>query len=99
MRQELKAANRPITISLGCPYAINTGLFEGFKTKLNLVFPMLEENYVSDRLVREFMRKKEICFIWNSNAFVMRLLRLLPSSISDLLLQFMDISNYPNKAA
>jgi hypothetical protein len=37
---------RNITISIGCPYAINTKLFEGYKSKLDKIFPILDENYV-----------------------------------------------------
>jgi hypothetical protein len=40
-----------VTISIGCPYAINTGFFDGFKTKLNLILPMLDEKVVAERLV------------------------------------------------
>lgn len=34
LRQDLIAAKNPTTISIGCPYAINTTMFTGIKTKL-----------------------------------------------------------------
>ena len=33
LRQELKKSKKNITVSIGCPYAINTTMFAGFKTK------------------------------------------------------------------
>ena len=58
LRQELKKTKRKITLSIGCPYAINTTLFEGFKTKYDRLLPVLDESYVGERLVREFINKK-----------------------------------------
>lgn len=58
MRQELKKFNKNITLSIACPYAINTTLFQGFKSKVDKFLPVLDENYVGIRLVREFVAKK-----------------------------------------
>ena len=52
LRQEYKKFNKDITLSIGCPYAINTTLFTGFKTKLDFVFRMLDQTYCGKRLVR-----------------------------------------------
>lgn len=51
-RQELIAENRNVTLSMGCPYMIRTGMFLGFKTKLDFLFRQLEPNYVGKRLVK-----------------------------------------------
>lgn len=37
-RQELKVSKSLTTISMGCPYLIRTGMFEGFRTKLDFIF-------------------------------------------------------------
>lgn len=58
MRQDLAATNNPTTISIGCPYAINTTMFEGIKTKLDWILPVLDEKYVAKKLVKEFVNKK-----------------------------------------
>lgn len=52
LRIELKQMKRNITVSIGCPYAINTTMFQGFKTTYEKILPILDENYVADRLVR-----------------------------------------------
>ena len=59
LRQEYKKVGKNITLSMGCPYAINTTMFQGFKTKLDLLMPVLDEQYVGKRLVKEFIEKKE----------------------------------------
>jgi len=34
-----------------CPYYINTGMFDGVKTKYPFLLPILDENYVTERIV------------------------------------------------
>lgn len=52
MRQEFKKFKKNTTISIGCPYAINTAMFTGFKTRLDFMFRILDEKYVAKRLIR-----------------------------------------------
>ena len=35
-------------MSLVCPWAIDTGMFEGFKTRLQKIVPLLQPNDVVD---------------------------------------------------
>lgn len=58
LRMELKKTKKNISVSIGCPYAINTTMFQGFKTKYEKLLPTLDENYVAKRLVKEFVGKK-----------------------------------------
>jgi len=51
MRQEYQKFGKNITLSIGCPYAINTTMFKGFKTKLDFIVRVLDETYVGKRLV------------------------------------------------
>lgn len=37
---------------MGCPYLIKTGMFDGFKTRLDFLFRLLEPKYVAKRLVK-----------------------------------------------
>lgn len=49
MRVELvHSGNKHLTASMVCPYAINTGMFEGFETRMNKIVPMLEEKDVAN---------------------------------------------------
>ena len=78
-RQELSVLNRKTTISMGCPYMIRTGMFDGFRTKLDLIFRQLEPDYVGKRLVREFIQKKDVCYIYEYEAFLFRVMNLFPT--------------------
>lgn len=46
-----------LTFSLVCPYAINTGMFEGFETKLNKIIPMLDETHVGKIIANTCVNK------------------------------------------
>ena len=52
LRQQYKKDKKNITVSIGCPYAINTNMLKGFKTKLDFLFPILDQKYVGKRLVK-----------------------------------------------
>lgn len=52
LRQEYKKDNKNITVSIGCPYAINTTMLEGFKTKFDFIFPIMDQKYVGKRLIK-----------------------------------------------
>lgn len=42
LRQEYKKDKKNITVSLACPYAINTGMFHGFKMVIEPIVPILD---------------------------------------------------------
>lgn len=52
LRQEFKKDKKPITVSIACPYAINTTMFTGFTTLMDILVPVLDEKYVGKRLVK-----------------------------------------------
>ena len=42
LRQEYKKYGKNISLSIGCPYAINTTMFKGFKTQLDALVRVLD---------------------------------------------------------
>jgi len=42
LRQEMEISKSPVAMTNFYPYYINTGLFEGFKPKLNFIIPTLD---------------------------------------------------------
>lgn len=68
---------------MGCPYAINTTMFEGFKTTLDSIIWPLDEKYVGQRLVKEFIQKKEVSFLYQYEALFFKLFDFLPTEIAD----------------
>jgi all-trans-retinol dehydrogenase (NAD+) len=94
LRQEYKKDGRNITVSLACPYAINTGMFHGFSMAIEYVVPVLDEAYVGRRMVREFVGRKEVCFMYQYAGWVLRLLEMMPSQVYDWMWIHLDSSNY-----
>jgi short-subunit dehydrogenase len=94
MRQEYQKFGKNITLSIGCPYAINTTMFKGFKTKLDFFVRVLDEKYVGERLVREFVSRKEVCMMYLYEAFMFRILSFMPSQVVDFAAKTLDVSKY-----
>ena len=51
VRIELKQEGSKIKSTTFCPYFINTGMFEGVKSKYPILLPILDEDYTAQRLV------------------------------------------------
>ena len=93
-RQELMKEKIPITVSIGCPYAINTTMFEGFKTSLSWLFPMMDQDYVGKRLLGEFIQKKEIIYVYQYESLLFKMALFLPANVYDYVANFLDHSDY-----
>lgn len=52
LRQEYKKEKKNITVSIGCPYAINTNMLKGFKTHIDFFIRILDQRYVGKRLIK-----------------------------------------------
>jgi len=76
-----------------CPYYINTGMFDGVKTKYPFLLPILEEKYVVGRIVDSIIHKDpmlvmpEICRVSWLGKF------LLPVPVGDWLLDQLGVSD------
>ena len=90
LRQEYRKFNKDITVSIGCPYAINTTLFKGYRTKLDFIFRMLDQTYVAKRLVKEFVARKEACFMYTYQLVLFRLISLFPTHLIDFAAVHLD---------
>eukprot|EP00794_Sanderia_malayensis_P011970 gene11970-13207_t len=77
MRAQKKTGIHCTTI---CPYYINTGMFEGTKTKFPLLLPIMEPEYVADKIMDTVLCNKEILIVpWILNVAVF-LKSILPTS-------------------
>jgi all-trans-retinol dehydrogenase (NAD+) len=47
LRMELKALKSNVRTTCICPYYINTGMFEGVKTRFSFILPILEESKIN----------------------------------------------------
>lgn len=59
LRTELKRQGLNIRTTVVCPYYINTGMFEGVKTRFPLLLPILEPEYVADKIVNAIQNNRQ----------------------------------------
>jgi all-trans-retinol dehydrogenase (NAD+) len=74
-----------------CPYYIDTGMFEGVKTRFAFLLPILKEEKAVDKILRAVERDRarlHMPLLVHS----IPLLRLLPVSWFDAIARFMGIS-------
>jgi len=82
-----------INTTVVCPYYINTGMFDGVKTKYPFLLPILEEKYVVNRIVDSVIHKDymlimpEICRVSWLAKF------MFPISFSDWMLDQLGITD------
>lgn len=92
LRVELKKTGYPgIRTTIVEPFYVNTGMFEGVKTRFPRVLPILEQEEVTDRIVKAVLRNRQelkMPFIVN----LVPALRLLPVDVFDRLADFFGIN-------
>lgn len=58
LRFELAKEKSKVQTTCICPYFINTGMFEGAKTKFPILFPILDQHWIAKRIV-DAIRQEE----------------------------------------
>jgi all-trans-retinol dehydrogenase (NAD+) len=71
LRAELKKRGSRVRTTVVCPFYINTGMFDGVKTKSPLLLPILKEEYAASMIVRAIEHDQE-------QLMMPRILRTLP---------------------
>lgn len=62
---ELRKRKSQVRTTLVCPYYINTGMFDGVRTRFPLLLPILSEDYASSRIILAVERGEEyLCMPW-----------------------------------
>jgi len=92
LRMELRRMKSAIKTTVVCPFFINTGMFEGVKTRFPLVLPILKKEYVVKRIVKAVLKNKKR-LIMPRFVYSIYLLRLLPPTMMDGIADFFGISH------
>jgi all-trans-retinol dehydrogenase (NAD+) len=92
LRMELSRMKSKIKTTVVCPFFINTGMFEGVKTRFSLLLPILKKEYVVKRIVKAVLKDKKR-LIMPRFVYTVFLLRILPVSIMDAIANFLGISH------
>lgn len=91
LRLELKRLNKPIKTSVICPFYIDTGMFDGVRTRFPLLLPILKPKPVVARIVRAIERNRaRVLMPWF--VYTVYPMRLLPVSWQDAVLSFLGIN-------
>lgn len=92
LRLELKQMNSNVKTSAICPFYINTGMFDGVKTRFSFLLPILRPDYVADRICQAIERKTDRV-IMPKFVYSIFLIKFLPPKIFDSLLSFFGINS------
>jgi all-trans-retinol dehydrogenase (NAD+) len=90
LRVELHRYAPDLKTTLVCPYYINTGMFDGVKSKVGWLLPILEEQKVATKVVRAIERDKAELFMpWTVGT--LPFLRGMPSRFFDRTMDFLGV--------
>ncbi|NXL97392.1 RDHE2 dehydrogenase, partial [Tyrannus savana] len=82
-----------IKTTIVCPYIINTGMFDGVKTKWPHVFPVLDPEYVAEKIVTAVRQNQEMLLIPRILYVLFALKNILPVKAAVLLLDYFGAFN------
>ena len=91
LRMELKQMKKNIHTTIVTPYFINTGMFKGVKSRFSFLLPILDENKVTNKIIKAIEKKKQRV-ITPPMVYTLFPLRLLPVPVFDWVANFMGIN-------
>ena len=95
LRVEMKKMNTGVKTTCVCPFYISTGMFDGVKSRLNAIMPILTPEYVVDQIVAAVKRNDEVLWMpWSMN--LVPLARLLPIYVQDWLSDLIGVHDSMN---
>ena len=91
LRLELKRSTPGVKTTIVCPFYIDTGMFEGVKTRFPLLLPILREQDVVERIVKAIQHDRpQVLMPWMVHT--LPAMRLLPVGVFDTLADFFGIT-------
>ncbi|XP_001623156.2 epidermal retinol dehydrogenase 2 [Nematostella vectensis] len=94
LRMELSSLGKTgVKTTVVCPYYINTGMFDGVKTRFPLLLPILDPDWVVKEIVDAVLRNKEVLILPKILSFFLVIKWIIPSSSYVLLANYFGISN------
>lgn len=92
LRMEFRRTGSQVRTTVVCPFFINTGMFEGVKTRFPWLLPIMEPEDVVNRIVRAIEKDKaRLVMPWF--VYTTWLIRVLPIPMFDALASFFGINN------
>jgi all-trans-retinol dehydrogenase (NAD+) len=91
LRVELAQTAPGVITTAVCPYYIDTGMFEGVKTRVPFLLPILKQEEVADRIVRAVERDQRL-LVMPPLVRLVPALRLLPPRVFDKVMDLFGIN-------
>ncbi|NXL76708.1 RDHE2 dehydrogenase, partial [Leptocoma aspasia] len=85
-----------VKTTIVCPYLMNTGMFDGVKSKWPHVLPILDPEYVAERIISAVRRNQEVLFIPRITYFLCFLKSFLPVKATVLIVDYLGILDIMN---
>ena len=92
LRMEFKKRKMNIRTTVICPFFINTGMFEGAKTKFPWLLPILDEKTVAKKIVKAIEQNKAR-LLMPGLVYTSWFLRYLPVSVFDWIADVLGVSS------
>jgi all-trans-retinol dehydrogenase (NAD+) len=92
IRMELRKLDSPVRTTIVCPFFIDTGLFEGVKSRFPLILPILKQDYVAERILAAIAKGKKR-LVLPLFVYSVWLLRLFPVGFLDAMADFFGVSS------
>jgi all-trans-retinol dehydrogenase (NAD+) len=93
LRNELRAMNSQVKTTCVCPYYINTGMFEGVKSKFSLILPILNEDWVTSKIIQAIRYDQKILILPSLLSYCLILKSILPAEWTDLIGDFIGLQD------
>lgn len=90
-RTEMKRLGHPIHTTLVCPFFVDTGMFAGVKSRFPFLLPVLQPEYVVERIVRA-IRRRRARIIMPRFVYTLFPMRLLPIPLFDRIATFFGMA-------
>jgi len=91
LRMELKRLGSPVRTTVVCPFYIDTGMFEGVKTRFSWLLPILKPDYVVRRIMKA-IEGNRARLIMPRFVLTVPVVRVFPPFIFDAVLGFFGVN-------
>jgi all-trans-retinol dehydrogenase (NAD+) len=96
IRMELRRLKCRVKTTVVCPFFIDTGMFQGVKTRFPLLFPILKQDAVARKIVRGVLKNKPR-LILPPLVVLIFLLRMFPVKLFDAVVDFLGVNKAMDK--
>ncbi len=92
IRMELRRLKSRVRTTVVCPFFIDTGMFQGVKTRFPLLLPILKPEYAARRICRAILHNQKR-LIMPRFVYAVYMIRLLPVGAFDAIADFFGINH------